>query len=541
MKFSVLKWQRLFLLPLIFVALAGCAQQSRPPHTLRLGATSDISSLDPAHAYDTGSIPYVRILYRGLVDYGKGAEIVNAVAREWKVSPDGKTYSFKLRKDVRFHSGRRVVAEDFRYALERVLDPATASDGFSLYNMIDGADEFSADRAKPKAQQRLKHVRGINVRGEDEISYTLKYPDVTFINWLAMPFAYAVPREAVEKWGDKGLNEHPDGCGPFKLESWVHDRHAHFVKNPDYYDKNLPKCERIELQMGGDDMLQLMRFEVGDRDLLSLEDVAAPDFIRLLQDAKWKQQIEHAPMGDTRYVALNTEMKPFDNVLVRRAVNHAINRERIVMLMTGRAQIAHGALPPGIPGYDPNLKGLEYNPQKARDLLKQAGYAKGFTVTLWYATTVGWHVKAAQSIQEDLKKVGVTLNLKGVTYTELKNAAGTRRKIEMSMLGWVQDFPDPANFLDVLFNGNNITPTSSQNRAFYSNPEVNKLIEAANVELDAKRRVQLYSDAEKLVVQDAPWVFLFHTERYYIRQPWISGFHLHPMWSARYEYVSVNK
>jgi len=535
------KSRLIVLLALLIFCVSGCAERPRAPHTLRLGGTADISSLDPAHAYDTGSIPYVRILYRGLVDYGKGADIVPAVASSWKVSPDGKTYTFKLRNDVRFHSGRRVVAEDFRYALERILDPETASDGFTVYSMIDGAKEFSEDRKKPVKERRLKHVRGITVNGDDEIVFKLKYPDVTFMNWMAMPFAYAVPRETVEKWGNDGLSEHPNGCGPFKLESWVHDRQAHFVKNADYFDKGLPKCERIELTIGGDDMLQLMRMEVGDRDLLSLEDAPAADFVRLLKDKKWQPLMMHAPMGDTRYITLNTEMKPFNKREVRQAMNFAIDRDRIVMLMTRRAQIARSALPPGTPGYNPQMKGYAHDPEKARELLKQGGYPDGFTITLWYATTVGWHVKAAQSIKEDLKKVGVAVNLKGVTYTELKNVAGTRGKIEMSILGWVQDFPDPSNFLDVLFNGGKITPTSCQNRAFYSNPQVNKILDAAYIERDTKKRLKMYGEAEKMIVDDAPWVFLFHTERYYLRQPWIEGFELHPMWSARYEYVGVNK
>ncbi|HVF10031.1 MAG TPA: ABC transporter substrate-binding protein, partial [Abditibacteriaceae bacterium] len=139
-----------------------------------MAVKSDVSTLDPALSYDSGSMPYVRVLYRGLIDYGAGADFVNAVAKERKVSPDGKVYSFKLRTDVRFHSGRRVVAEDFRYAVERVLTPATASDGFAFYQIIDGAPEFSADKKKPKSKQRIEHVRGIRVTGDDEISFTLK-------------------------------------------------------------------------------------------------------------------------------------------------------------------------------------------------------------------------------------------------------------------------------------------------------------------------------------------------------------------------------
>ncbi|MBV9868228.1 MAG: ABC transporter substrate-binding protein [Abitibacteriaceae bacterium] len=517
---------------------------------MRVVSQNDVSTLDPALAYDTSSISSVRVLYRGLVDYGKGADIVDVVASKHTISPDGKVYTFKLRPDVHFHfaldgsePGRRVVAEDFRYALERVLDPATASDGLGLpgYKLIEGADEFSADRGKPKAQQRIQHVRGIRIKDEDEISFTLIHPDVTFINYLTLPFSYAVPREWIEKLAKEGqdISEHPNGCGPFEFESWVHDAHVYLKKNHHYFDQSLPRCERIENEIGGDGTLHLMRFEIGDIDVQSLEENQPPDFLRLERTARWQPYIEHAPMMDVRYLCLNTELKPFDNRLVRQALNYAINRDRIASFLAGQGVPARGILPEGMPGYNPHLKSYNYDPQKARQLLKQAGYANGFTTSLLYDAHL-WYPKAAQSIQEDLKQVGITVNLKPTTYPELKSAAGKRKNVQMCIIGWIQDFPDPSNFLDVLLNGKNITDTASNNRAFYSNPKVNALLDAAAVEQDRAKRLNMYSQAEQIIVDDGPWVPLVHTDRYIIRQPWVEGYHLHPMWSARYEYVSVS-
>jgi ABC-type transport system substrate-binding protein len=285
----------------------------------------------------------------------------------------------------------------------------------------------------------------------------------------------------------------------------------------------------------------MMRFELGDVDILSLADARAPDFLRLKRDDKWSRQLLHAPMMDVRYVCMNTEKPPFNNVLVRRAMNHAINRARIASILAGRATLAKGVLPPGMPAFNAQLDGYEYDPGKAKELLRQAGHADGFKVNLWYATTEEWYGRAAQSIQEDLKKVGVTIVPKGVTYSELKTKAGKRGNIELSMMGWLQDFPDPSNFLVPLFSGDSITPTASLNRAFYQNAEVDALLDAAQVELNNAKRMVMYQQAEKLIVQDAPWVFLHHTERYVIRQPWVDGYSLHPMWSARYEYIGVKK
>ncbi|MDQ3814443.1 MAG: ABC transporter substrate-binding protein, partial [Armatimonadota bacterium] len=506
--------------------ISGCARPPRQPGTLRLAAPGDPSTLDPAKAYDTTSIGFVRVLYRGLVDYDQKGNLINAVAAQRKVSPDGKTYWFKLRRDVRFHSGRQVVADDFRYAIERVLDPATASDGLAIFKIIDGAEEFIEDReksAEKKQKPKLPHVRGIRVQGDDEISFTLKKPDATFINYLALPFGYAVPRDYVQELTRKKLNlsEHPNGCGPFVLEDWVHDGWLHLRKNPNYFEPGLPKCERIELSIGISPTLQIMLFDQGHIDILSLEDVASPDYLRLKQDPKWQPYMLHAPMMDIRYVCLNTELKPFDNVLVRRAMNYAVNRERIAAMLAQRVTLAKGPLPPGMPAYNPHLFQYSYDPAKAKQLLKQAGYANGFSspVTLWYATNLPWYEKAAQSIKEDLKQVGIEINLKATTYPELKTAAGKRRNIQMCIIGWIQDFLDPANFLDVLLNGHNITDTASNNRAFYSNPKVNKLLDAAGVEVNKAKRLKLYQEAEKMIDADAPRVFLHHTERYLIHQP----------------------
>lgn len=526
--------------------LSGCARQPREAGVLRLSG-SEPSTLDPAKAYDTTSMSLTRVLYRGLVDYGNGADIVTVVAREYSISPDGKTYTFKLRDDARFHfdlngksPGRRVVAEDFRYAIERVLDPKTASDGLSPFQIIDGGKEFSD--AREKNPQSAARVRGIRVEGENEISFTLTKTDLTFINWLTLPFAAAVPREWVEKIeaNDQEFSEHPNGCGPFRFVEWVHDTRVKIEKNPDYYDGSLPKAEGVELQIGGGDTLQMMRFELGDIDVYSLEETAAPDYLRLTRAEKWKGLIEHAPMMDVRYLCMNTEMAPFNNKLVRQAVNHAINKERIVSTQAGRIEAAKGILPPGMPGYNARLKGHDYNPTKARELLKKAGFKNDQNITLLYPNMF-WYPAAAQTIQQDLKQIGMNINLKSANYPEVKTASGQRKNTQLSIMGWIQDYPDPSNFLDVMFNTKAITQTSSLNRAFYSNPQVDKLLNAASTELNRPNRLKMYGAAEQQIVDDAAWVPLAHTERYVAHQSWIEGYKLHPMWSSRYEYVQVNR
>jgi ABC-type transport system substrate-binding protein len=516
---------------------SGCAQTPRIPGTLRLASKPDPSTLDPARAYDTTSINFVRVIYNGLVDYDDNARIVGMVARDWTISPDGKTYTFHLRPNVKFHSGRRVVAEDFRYSLERILDPETASDGLSFYSNIEGATEFTADREKPEKERKLQHVHGIRVKGDDEISFTLIQPDVAFLNVLALPFGFVVPREhivALEAQG-KTLSDAPNGCGPFKLESWQHDASLKLVRNKEYFRPGIPRVERINTSIGGDETLHLMQFELGDIDVMN--DVPPADFARLTEDPRWKKTIIHAPMMDVRYLCMNMEMQPFDDVRVRQAFNYAINKERLVQVQSGRVSVARGILPPGMPGYNTKLRGYEYNPDKARALLKAAG-KENLNLTLWVATIDGYD-KVGQSIQQDLKNVGVTVSINKITYKELKTLAGQRKKIPLCILGWLQDYSDPANFLDVLFNSKSISNTASLNRAFYSDKTTDSLLSRAAIEQNPPTRLQMYQQVEQRVMDAAPWVPLYHSERYVMRQPWVSNYNLHPMWSARYEYVGV--
>ena len=534
----------LLLLPILAVlALPGCGRAPREAGVVRLTQESDATSLDPAKAYDTTCIPYVRVLYRGLLDYDERAALKPELARSYQVSPDARTYTFSLRPDVFFHSGRRVVAEDFRYAIERVLDPKTASDGSSFYGVIVGADDYVKDLANPVAQRKHRHISGIEVLDESTIRFRLKDADSTFLNTLALPFAYAVPREHIEKLERAGqsFGEHPDGTGPFKLKEWTHDARLVLERNPKYFQRDLPKANLIEVQMGNSSSLQIMKFEQGQSDLLGISDANAPDFLRLTQDPEWKRWITHAPMMDVRYVTLNCEMAPFTDKRVRQAMNYAINRPRIVSFLAGRGTLAKGLLPPKMPGYNPNLKGYSYDPQKAKELIRQAGLEGKFPkIEMWYSTNEPWYEKAAQSIQADLKAIGITITTRGVRYSEMKAKAGSRKSLEMGMMGWLQDYTDPANFFDPLLNGKSITPTASLNRAFYSNPKVNKMLDAALIEPNQTKRLAMYQEAEKIIVDDAPWVFLHHTERYAAQQPWVQGFKLHPMWSQRLEYIATD-
>ncbi len=534
-----------FLLALLLISgvIGGCGRAPHQPGVLRLAQESDASWLDPAKSYDTSSITYTRLLYRGLVEYDAQMLLKPEVAHSYQLSPDGKTYTFQIRPDVKFTDGSPVTADDFRFAIERVLNPATASDGQGFFSDIVGAKAWITTVTKDPTTR--SHPQGIEAPNARTLVFRLNKPDATFLNYLALPFGYAVSRAHVAQLDKRGLSlsENPLGCGPFIMEEWVHDGWLTLVKNPNYFRPELPKCDRIEVKFGVSQSLQNMLYEQGSLDILTISDAYAPDFLRLTQTEPWKEQVETAPMMDIRYMAMNNEVKPFDNVKVRQAVNYAINRERIASYLTGRVKLAHGPLPPGMPAYNDELEGYPHNPDKARALLKEAGYKDNSQspIPLLYATNEQWYAKAAQSIQEDLSQVGMTVSIKPLRYGDLKVKAGIRgpNGSKLALMGWLMDFPDPANFMDPLFHTKSISPNASLNRSFYSKPQIDALLDKGLTMAPGPQRLKVYQQAEKIVVDDAPIVFLHHSQRYIIHQPWVEGFEISPAWSATYENVSV--
>lgn len=501
-------------------------------NVLRIAVPSDPRSLDPAIAYDVVTWPLVRTLFHGLIDYDDDLNLVPWHARSWTISEDGRTITFKLRQDIRFSNGRPITSEDFAYSLQRILNPAVKSPGQGFYRNIAGARAFqdgSADR-----------VSGLRTPDLETLEIELVQPDLPFLYCIAMPFAYAVPREEVERHGDE-FGRYPVGAGPFTLARWQRGTGLRLEKNPGYYRADDIRLEAIDLMVGGDETLHMMMFERGELDIASVTSTGIPDadFIRVMNDPVLSKRVAHQPLNAIQYLSMNTELPPFDNVNVRRAVNHAIDRERIVGLISDRGIPARGVLPPGMPGFNEVLTGYDHDPEKARTLLEEAGFTEGFTTELMVTAQSGIDSKIGQAVQQDLAEVGITVEIRPVTGPTRIEATGRRGAVPFATFGWYQDYPDPSNFLDVLLNGNRITEVHSTNVAFYDNERVNALLNEASSSTDQAHRLALYQEAERLIVDDAPWVFLYYPQMYLLRQPWLKGLKLNPVWPIRYELMWV--
>lgn len=534
-------WLGIFLASILILQLTACddggvavQRFEADKNALRIAVPSDPRSLDPAIAYDIVTWPLVRSVFHGLIDYDDDLKLYPWQSESWTISNDGKTITFKLRTDIRFTNGRRVVAADYVYTLERILNPATKSPGQGFFRNIVGAGAFQDGKAD--------HVAGLMAPDDTTFIIELQKPDLPFLFVLAMPFAYVVPREEVEK-NPLEFGRYPVGTGPFQLADWQRGLSMTFTRNPDFFQPETIKLDEINIMVGGDATVHMMMFERGELDIASVTSsgIPDPDFIRVMNNPDLRRLVASQPLNAILYLPMNTEMPPFDNVKVRKAVNHAIDKDRIITLISDRGIPATGVLPPGMPGYNPDLEGYDYNPERAKQLLVEAGYPDGFETELMIVAQNSSETKIGQAVQQDLNKIGIKLTLKPVTGATRIDALGRRNTVPFGTFGWYQDYPDPSNFLDVLLNGRRITDVNSNNVAFYNNEIVNNLLDEAAFITDMDRRLALYREAEEIIVEEAPWVFLYYPNMYLLRQAWLNGLKLNPVWPIRYEKMWIEK
>ena len=512
----------LFLL-LFTAASLSAAETPRRGGTLRLWFAQDWRSLDPAIGFDGDSIPLQKLLFRGLLDFdASGTQLVPDQASDWNISPDGKTYTFHLKPGVRFANGREVEAEDYVFSLERILDPKTGSAGQAYFTDIAGAKEFTTGEAA--------HVAGLRAPDPRTLVIELAKPSFTFRYMLTMMFASALPREVVRQYG-ADFRYHLIGSGPYQVTDWRRDVRWRFERNPHY--SGTDGCvNAVEIMFGGDVSLRVMMVERGEIDRTKADAVSA---LRHGRDPRLRSWLHRVTSVNTGYLFLNTEMKPFDDRRVRQAMNHAIDKRRLMKLAGGVAVAADGIVPPSMPWTNPGLPSYEYSPEKARALLREAGLPNGFKTGLWFINTRTIDKRMAEGMQQELRAVGIEVELEGISQSAFEVKARSRRQVACGIWSWSQDYPDPSNFLDVLLSGDRITDQDCNNLAFYSNPEVNRRLALAGESFDPEERLRLFREAESLVMQDAPWVPLYHEQDPIICHPRLHGDVPDPVWGWRYE------
>jgi ABC-type transport system substrate-binding protein len=473
------------------------------------------------------------LLYLPLLDVTNGVRLIPCAAASWNSSPDQRIHTFHLRPDMAFANGRPVTSADYVYSLERILTPSTAAPLANYLAGLKGIADFQAGKAS--------HVAGIRAPGPLELVIELESGDPMFGYRMTLSIGCAVPREEVER---KRLpfGNMPVGAGPYRIQSWRRGQHLKLERNPYYHGPTPQLLDGVDYMIGGDDALHLMMFERGELDLANIVHVGIPlpSFRRVSADPRWKGLIDLGQLYGTAFLTLNNEIPPFDNVLVRRAVNHAIDRDRRLHVDLGYQRHAEGPIPTGMPAADPTLKGYAYDPPRARQLLLQSGLSLPLRTALWHP--LGEEARlAAQGFQWDLKQVGIEVDLKEVTSAQMWSASVTRGQVPIAYTGWIAGIPDPVDILGMTLDGSTLHDVSHNNQAFYNNPSVNRLLHAAAASISLPERRQLYREAERLIVADAPWVVLGHPNVYALRQPWVRGQLLEPLAIYRFDRLSIER
>jgi len=486
--------------------------------TMTVTFKDDLITLDPAIGYDWKNWSVIKSVFDGLMDYKPGTtELVPDLAESYSVSDDGLTYTFKLRHGVKFHNGREMTAADVKYSLERTCNPATQSPGAGYYASLAGFDDFQAGKAKELA--------GVQTPDDYTVKIVLSHPDATVLHLMALNFSYVVPKEVVEAEGPD-FGHKPVGTGAFKVTEWTTGQSITLERNKDYFKPGVPKLDRINFQIGQEPVVNLLRLQKGEIDFPG--DMIPPaKFTEVMNDPDWNKLVIVADQLQTAYISMNVNIKPFDNVKVRQAVNMAINKDRIVQVINNRAVPANQPLPPAMPGYVKDFKGYAYDVEGAKAKLKEAGLPNGFETDLFVANTDP-QPRIAQAIQQDLAAVGIKANIKALDQGNVIAAGGKKDGAPMIWSGgmaWIADFPDPSNFYTAIL-GCGGAVDGGWNWAWYCNKDLDKRADEANAmtnPADADKRAAAWGKIFTDLMTDAPWAPVFNEKAYIIHSKRIDG------------------
>ena len=501
--------------------------------TLKVTYQGEPTGLDPTRAWELESWAIERLTYETFLTYASepgeaGTELVPCLATEVPsvenggISEDGRVYTFKLREGVKFAPpvDRELTADDFKYSFERMLKDPEAP--YYFYSRIVGVDDFVEGKAD--------EVQGFQAVDPLTVQITLSEPDPSILFALTMPFTSAVPREWVAQQGKK-MRERPLGTGPFIIEEWVPGQRIVAKRNPNYWDEGKPYLDEIDFDLTVNSSTALLRLQNGEVDVLG-DSVPAADYQRVKNDPKWGQYLVDAPQVAWYYVFMNVLEKPFDEKLVRQAVNYAIDTGKLQKLLGGQGTVLNQIYPSSLPGYQPDATFYTYDPEKARELLAEAGYPDGFTTT-FYGHNVEPFPKLAQAIQADLKAVGIDASIKlmdRATYWEFISYRKSHAGIGLS--DWYQDFPDPSDWIGPLFTN---PEDGGMNSSFWENDEVNRLYAESSTELDPEKRLEMFVQMQEIIMDEAPTAPLFEPLWNGMYGENVGGYYYHPVWNLNFQ------
>jgi peptide/nickel transport system substrate-binding protein len=515
------RWGVGMLLLLVLVTTPGAPASAQPAGTLVVGLVAEPVNLDPPQVTDINSLRVSRRIVETLVTFPEeSTQIVPGLAESWTISRDGLWYTFKLRRGIKFHDGTPFNAEAVKFSIERQFNPEHPANKLGKY---------------PFANYFFGNVKAVEVMDEATVRFVLKEPRASFLAILTSGAASIVSPTAVRKWGvDYALN--PVGTGPFRYGSWQRGQQVTLEKNAEYW-RGPVKLDRVIYRPIVEDQARLTELLTGAVDLIV---GVPPDFVGQLESSP-KANLFKQVGAHVWYLGINNQKKPFDDKRVRQALNYAVNKDAIVKdVLKGTGAVSRGPVLPGTWAAEPGLHAYPYDPERAKKLLAEAGYPNGLTTTLWVPESgsgMQSPVAMATVMQSNLKAVGVTVTLQtmewGAFLTKLRS-----KEQELFALSWMAGSEDPDLVLYPLLHSSQWTPTGP-NRALYKNERFDEILNKARQITDQAKRAELYREAQKILVEDAPWIFVDHEVQIAATSKRVQGFKLHPSFDLRVETISL--
>lgn len=495
------------------LALTACGKNSSStngdkkstPKTLVYAQGADPRGLDPAFVDDGESAKVIVNVYEGLIKYKEGStELEPGLAKSWEISSDGKEYTFKLREGVKFHDGTPFNADAVKINIERQLPPKATED-------------------MPYASFTFGEVEKVEKVDDYTVKIKLKKPYTPFLANLAMSLAAPMVSPAALEKNNGNLNENPVGTGPFKFVSWKKGESITLEKNNEYWGDKA-KLDKVVFKFTKENSVRASELMTGATDIM---DGVDPNDVQKLKDNKINVITENGM--NINYMAFNTERAPFNDPKLREAISYAINRDELVkFLYQGFAEVAKAPLPSFIPGHNNKVKSIEYNPEKAKQLLKEAGKENLSVKIITYSNPRPYNPvngqKLAEAVQNYLSKVGVKATIDVYQWKEYKEKT-KQGEGDILFYGWTGDNGDADNFMS-LFDSKEIK--SSLNVSKYNNPEVDKLLSKARQTPNGDERNNIYKEMQDVIAKDAPWVTISHAKDMIAASPKVKNFKIHP-------------
>jgi peptide/nickel transport system substrate-binding protein len=481
---------------------AKSADSGKKQDTLIVARGGDAAALDPAIVTDGESLKVTHQIFDTLLEYKDGTtEVQPGLADSWEISKDGLKYTFKLHKDVKFHDGTDFNADAVVFNFKRWSDPKSQykfeGDSFDYYDSMFG----------PDGSRVIKDVKAVDPL---TVEFTLNKRQAPFLQNIAMPaFGIASPK-AIQDEKAK-FKEQPVGTGPFIFKEWKRNDSVSLEKNPNYWKPGLPKVSKLIIRTIPDNSARFTALQSGEVDLM---EGVNPDDLKQLEANKDLQKMVR-PSFNVGYVGFNFKKKPFDNPKVRMALNYAVDKKALIQAFyAGLAEPAKNPMPPTLWGYNDQIQDYPYDLEKAKQLLKEAGYPNGIQQTItFYAMPVARPYmpdgkKVAEALQANFAKIGVKTNIVSPEWATYLDETKKGEKDDMFMLGWTGDNGDPDNFIYALLDKDSIP---GNNRDFYINEDLHKILLAAQAEPDQAKRADMYKKAQEIIKKDCPWIPLVHS------------------------------